>query len=91
MKKTLLSVIAAGLLLAGTATYSQGPERNISGRRHPNLAAAQKLSRQAYERISEAQRANEFDMEGHAQRAKDLLEQVNAELKAAAEAANRNR
>jgi len=36
-----------------------------------------------------AQRANEWDMGGHAQKAKDLLEQVNNELKQAAEAANR--
>ena len=38
------------------------PERNVSGARHPNLAAAQRLSQQAFERIVEAQRANEWDM-----------------------------
>jgi hypothetical protein len=37
----------------------------------------------------EAQKANEFDMNGHAQKAKDLLDQVNKELKIAAETANR--
>jgi len=36
-----------------------------------------------------AQQANEFDMDGHAQKAKEMLDQVNRELKAAAEAANR--
>lgn len=63
---------------------------NIGGR-HPNLAAAQRLCEQAWERVSAAQQANEFDMEGHAQKAKNLLDEVNRELKLAAEAANRRR
>ena len=67
------------------------PERNVSGARHPNLAAAQRLSQQAFERVVQAQRANEWDMRGHAQKAKELLEQANEELKAAALAANRGR
>jgi hypothetical protein len=37
-----------------------------------------------------AQRANEWDMEGHAQKAKNLLDDVNRELKMAAETANRH-
>jgi len=68
---------------------AQRPARNVSGARHPNLAAAQRLSSQAYQKILEAQRANEFDLGGHAQKAKDLLDQVNNELKQAAEAANK--
>jgi hypothetical protein len=36
-----------------------------------------------------AQEANEWDLQGHAQRAKNLLDQVNNELKQAAEASNR--
>jgi hypothetical protein len=35
-----------------------------------------------------AQTANEFDMAGHAAKAKELLDQANNELKQAAEAAN---
>ncbi|HTZ33647.1 MAG TPA: hypothetical protein VMH31_14400, partial [Methylomirabilota bacterium] len=58
--------------------------------KHPNLAAAQRLSTEAYEKIKAAQEANEWDMQGHAQKAKDLLEQVNNELKLAAEKANKN-
>jgi len=59
----------------------------VSPGRHPNLAAAQRLSQQAYEKIIAAQEANEWDMQDHAQRAKNLLDQVNNELKLAA---NRN-
>lgn len=58
------------------------------GGRHPNLRAAQQLVDQAIERVSDAQRANEWDMGGHASRAKDLLAQASREIKLAAETAN---
>ena len=86
----LLTAVIGTLLLAGGVAVAQRPARNVSGARHPNLAAAQQLSRQAFNRVVQAQKANEWDMQGHAQKAKDLLDQVNNELKQAAEAANRN-
>ena len=55
-----------------------------------NIAAAQRLCEQAFNKISAAQQANEWDMQGHAAQAKDLLDQANKQLKLAAEAANRN-
>ena len=91
MKKRIAVSIATLLLLLSMTATAQRPERNVSGRRHPNLAAAQRLSRQAWEKIMAAQRANEWDMQGHAQKAKELLDQVNAELKEAAGAANEGR
>ncbi len=90
-KNGLLATILGGALLLGTAAIAQRPERNISERRHPNLAAAQKLSQEAWDRIVQAQQANEWDMEGHCKKAKELLQEVNQELKQAAEAANRNK
>ena len=86
--RVLAAVIGCGLVVGGVA-IAQRPKEDISKGRHPNLAAAQRLSQQAWERIVEAQRANEWDLQGHAQRAKNLLDQVNNELKQAAEAANR--
>jgi hypothetical protein len=83
--------LAATLLAVSTLAPAAKPVRNVSGHRHPNIAAAQRLSQQAFEKITAAQRANEFDMQGHAQKAKELLEQVNNELKLAAEAANENK
>jgi hypothetical protein len=80
---------SAALALVASAAIAGPPVDNI-GKRHPNLAAAQRLSTQAYEKISAAQAANEWDMQGHAAKAKDLLDQVNHELKAAAEAANKH-
>jgi hypothetical protein len=92
MKKThiLTTAIASALLMGGLA-LAQRPKENIAPGRHPNLAAAQRLSQQAWQKIVAAQEANEFDMGGHAQKAKNLLDEVNKELKLAAEAANRNK
>lgn len=82
------TVFGALVFIAGTAV-AQRPAKDVSAARHPNLAAAQRLSRQAWERITAAQQANEWDLQGHAQKAKELLDQVNNELKLAAEASNR--
>jgi len=87
-KTRLILVVTTALAFGGALAVAQPPRRDI-GARHPNLAAAQRLTQQAWERIVAAQEANEFDMGGHAQKAKELLDQVNRELKAAAEAANR--
>src|SRR5215471_554321 len=87
----LLSLTMPGLLAAAPAPPQKKPAQNVSPRRHPNLAAAQHLTEQAFKRITDAQQANEWDMDGHAQKAKDLLDQANNELKQAAEAANRNK
>ena len=57
---------------------------------HAALADAQRLCQQAYEKIAVAQKANEWDMKGHAQKAKELLIRAGDELKQAAEAANGN-
>ena len=80
--------LAGALVLLGGLAIAQRPKENVSGGRHPNLAAAQRLSQQAWQRIVAAQEANEFDMQGHAQKAKGLLDEVNKELKLAAESAN---
>jgi hypothetical protein len=76
------------LALTVSAAMAAPPVDNINPNRHPNLAAAQRLATEAYAKISAAQSANEWDMSGHAAKAKELLDQVNVELKAAAVAAN---
>jgi hypothetical protein len=89
-RRALPIALFAALLAAGSAAAKK-PADNVSAKKHPNLAAAQRLSTQAWEKIVAAQKANEWDMEGHAQKAKELLDQVNNELKAAAQAANANK
>jgi hypothetical protein len=89
MTRRIAVSIAALILLLSVTVLAQKPTENVSAKHHPNLAAAQRLSHQAWEKIVAAQKANEWDMQGHAQKAKELLDQVNAELKLAAEAANK--
>jgi hypothetical protein len=90
LKTRIIASILGLLLVLGVAAIAQRPEKDISAAHHPNLAAAQDLSRRAWQRIVDAQKANEWDMDGHAQKAKDLLDEVNRELRIAANAANRN-
>jgi outer membrane biogenesis lipoprotein LolB len=89
-KHILTTAIACALLMGGLA-LAQRPKENVSAGRHPNMAAAQRLSEQAWQKVVAAQEANEWDMQGHAQKAKNLLDEVNKELKLAAETANRNK
>jgi hypothetical protein len=90
----VLSIMLGKLLLCSTAfaltlsVAAADPVDNINAHKHPNLASAQRLVTQAYENISAAQVANEWDLGGHAQKAKELLDQANRELKAAAVTAN---
>jgi len=92
MRRMVLGSVLALGLLAGGATVAQAPPvENIDPARHPNLYAAQHLVEQAFNKISAAQAANDFDMNGHAVKAKELLDQANRELKAAAIEANKNR
>ena len=90
MKTGILSLTLGSLLVIGGMAIAQPPRRNVSAARHPNLAAAQRLVKQAWEKVTQAQQANEWDMGGHAKRAKELLDDADRELKLAAEVSNRN-
>jgi hypothetical protein len=72
---------------APTVVYMQAPVVNI-GNRHGNLRAAQSSIVSAYERIERAQQANDGQLGGHAQRAKELLIQADIELRQAANVSN---
>jgi hypothetical protein len=72
-------------LLAATGLVAQ-----INASRHPHLAAAQAAGEKAYNELSAAQAANDFDMGGHAAKAKQLLQEANQELKMAVADANKN-
>ena len=80
--------LAVALSLVSTQVSTQEPVENI-GDRHPNLRDAQRLTREAFNRITDAQNANEYDLGGHAGRAKELLREANEQLKQAAIHLNR--
>jgi hypothetical protein len=90
IKNRVRAAVLGVLLLVGVVATAQKPAQNVSAAKHPNLAAAQRLSEQAFNKITAAQQANEFDLGGHAAKAKDLLDQVNQQLKLAAQTANKN-
>jgi F0F1-type ATP synthase membrane subunit b/b' len=86
-KLCLAGALAIGLALVGVA-FAQRPVTDIDPNRHPNLADAQHHVVQAYDKVVEAQKANKEELGGHAEKAIDLLDQANRELKAAAEFAD---
>lgn len=83
-------VLVLAMLYTGLVFAQKKPAQNVSPKRHPNLAAAQRLTSQAFQRIIDAQNANEWDLAGHAQKAKQLLDEANEELKKSAEISNIN-
>jgi hypothetical protein len=91
MKKLIAIAFVASSLVAGSIALAKEPAQNVSAKKHPNLAAAQKDIAAADAKLDAAQKANEYDMEGHAAKAKELLVQAAAEIKQAAEAANENK
>jgi len=86
----LVAVLVMCLLLIGV-TLAQRPETDIDPAKHPNLAEAQHHIVQAFEKIDEAQKANKDQLGGHAEKAKQLLDQASRELKEAAEFANHHK
>jgi hypothetical protein len=79
---------ALGLILGCSgAVFAQAPAVDI-GNRHGNLRAAQQYISSAWQKINQAQHANDDQLGGHAQRAKDYLTQANEELRLAANVAN---
>lgn len=87
-KRSLVFPAMLMAVLLGGATLAQEPVIDISPKIHPNLAEAQHHVVEANRAIATAQKANKYDMKGHAEKARQLLVEVNNELKLAAEAAN---
>jgi hypothetical protein len=93
MKKNRVALTAVlGLTLAAGAigVAQQEPADSVNASRHPNLAAAQQLIRQAYQKIEAAQHANRDELGGHAKKAEELLDQASHELALAAEVSNQD-
>jgi len=85
----LLRILFVVTLFCVGAVYAQDrPVTDVNPDRHPNLAEAQRLCVQAWDKLSEAQHANDWDMHNHAQHAKELLDQASREIGEAARDAN---
>src|ERR1700682_5080092 len=70
MNRIIVGILGAALI-AGPALAKGKP---------PNIGAAHQLVKQAIQRLTAAQRANEYELGGHAAKAKELLEQAEKEI-----------
>lgn len=87
-KKLLVTTALYAAITCVSSTFAQGPVVNIDPHRHGNLAAAQNFIVQAYQKLNVAQRDNQDQLGGHAQKAKDLLTQADVEIRLAANVSN---
>ena len=88
MKRILMAGAALCLALAlGVIAFAQEPRVDV-GERHGNMRAAQQLIQQAWQKVDEAQKDNNYNLGGHAGKAKELLAQASEEIKLSAEDAN---
>ena len=89
LRNVLATAALSTAILATTFGISRAVAQDVDPHLHPNLAKAQHSIDQALESLNYAQKANDYDMQGHAAKAKDLLDQANREIKLAALAANK--
>jgi len=89
---SLLAVVLkiAAVMMCCAVVRAQAPSVTVDPQRHGNLAAAQNNIVEAWGSISEAQRANDSHLGGHAGRAKELLAQANQEIQLCADQADAN-
>lgn len=92
MTKKILMITVAMLaaFVFGAVVFSQQPPVNV-GERHGNMRAAQQLIQQAWQKVDEAQKDNNYNLGGHAGRAKELLSQASEEIRLSADVANSHR
>ncbi len=89
VKRFLPGIAICTSFVLGAVVFAQPPV-NV-GERHGNMRAAQQLIQQAWIKVDEAQHDNNYNLGGHAGRAKELLSQASEEIKLSAEAANSHR
>ncbi len=83
MKRMLLLSLASLALATPALAKGKGHDK------HTNITAAHKAVEMALHKMEAAQKANEYDLGGHAQKAKELLKQAQDELKLATAAADK--
>ncbi|HTV84791.1 MAG TPA: hypothetical protein VME63_05270 [Dyella sp.] len=90
MKRALIIGLVVGIAMsAGCVAMADAPAPYVDiGFRHGNLRNAQENIVQAWELVDQAQYANDYQLGGHAARAKELLFEANQELRMAATSAN---
>jgi hypothetical protein len=89
-KNLFLSSVFCAALVYGGVVLAQAPATNIDPNKHGNLAEAQHHILEAYQKIDVAQKDNKDELGGHAEKAKQLLDEASRELKQAADYADQH-
>jgi hypothetical protein len=87
MQRRILRPLVIALAIAAPLGLAFAQKKTDGKYSHPNLVAADKLCAQAFAKLEAAQVANEFDLGGHAKKAKDLIQQAQEEIRLAKEKA----
>jgi hypothetical protein len=91
-KRIWMAAIALCAVFALSAVlFAEQEPRVTVGDKHGNMRAAQEYIQQAWRKVDEAQKDNNYNLGGHAGRAKELLAQASEEIKRSAEDANSHR
>jgi hypothetical protein len=77
------TVLVTALIALPLGVYAGGALKG-----HPNMTAAKTALDTAWTKITAAQKANEFQLGGHGEKAKDAIKLAVDELKLAAEESN---
>ncbi len=83
----MVSIALLAAFVLGAVVFAQQPPVNV-GERHGNMRAAQQLIQQAWQKVNEAQQDNNYNLGGHAGKAKELLTQASEEIRLSADVAN---
>ena len=81
--------LAIALVIAAPLGLAFAQKKEAGKYSHPNLAAADRLCAQALTKLEAAQVANEYDLDGHAKKAKELIKQAQDEIKLATKTASK--
>jgi hypothetical protein len=86
----MIAVALCAVFVLSAVLFAQAPRVTV-GEKHGNMRAAQEYIQQAWRKVDEAQKDNNYNLGGHAGRAKELLAQASEEIKLSAEDANSHR
>jgi hypothetical protein len=87
----MVAIALCAVFALSAVLFAEQEPRVTVGEKHGNMRAAQEYIQQAWRKVDEAQKDNNYNLGGHAGRAKELLAQASEEIKLSAEAANSHR
>jgi hypothetical protein len=87
----MVAIALCAVFALSAVLFAQQEPRVTVGEKHGNMRAAQEYIQQVWRKVDEAQKDNNYNLGGHAGRAKELLAQASEEIKLSAEDANSHR